>query len=68
MKDHQMRGLYLNVMSAVIAITGLMDPVGPRRRPNLEQRVHLDGRDFQCGKDEVKIAGESGRATELARH
>jgi hypothetical protein len=25
-------------------------------------------RDFDCGKDEVKIAGERGRATELARH
>jgi len=25
-------------------------------------------RDFQCGRDEVKIAGESGRATELAKH
>jgi len=25
-------------------------------------------REFKCGKDEVKIAGERGRATELARH
>jgi len=25
-------------------------------------------RDFKCGKDEVKIAGEPGRATELAKH
>ncbi len=25
-------------------------------------------RDFKCGKDELKIAGEPGRATELAKH
>jgi hypothetical protein len=25
-------------------------------------------RDFKCGKDEVKIAGQAGRATDLAKH
>ena len=25
-------------------------------------------RDFECGKDEVRIVGTSGRAVELARH
>jgi hypothetical protein len=25
-------------------------------------------RDFRCGKDELKVAGQTGRATELAKH
>lgn len=38
--------------------------------PNELARKTADefARDFKCGKDEVKIAGERGRALELARH
>jgi hypothetical protein len=38
--------------------------------PNELARKTADelARDFKCGKDEIRIAGERGRAVELAKH
>ena len=35
----------MNVTSAVIVLTGLLALFGPRRRPKLQQSLHLDGRE-----------------------
>jgi len=64
---------------ALLVVTRL--PPGPvchvahvdvRANPNANELARQiadeTARDFKCGKDEVKIAGQAGRATELAKH